>query len=670
MRDIMTDGTVPFPYTHRMGWLGLSLADAFRPGQRPGVLVAARRLFITQYERARLVALHAMGCFAYPPHTPFVPLQTAPCHSNWPEEASPQAAIGLTCYLESRHLTDYLILQSLARRKSLNELKAASELDGEAIEEIVIMVARSIESRLLTAILTRRRALAALSCYRVFIAAQQDLRLSTLKEIVEAAVLYGDLLPPMEQMRMHPVTRSLIAQLLLHSAPYLTGLDDLDEDTMKEFGVDWTYALCRVIVPYISLPKEPQSRSGSSFRPSLILPFNQPPAPVVNERERKSLKISPPRQPGTDGGDGTSGETNSLNNHSEDEQIKNEFLETILEAIRPNNSTPFGSSEHFSVILRNDSFEKGPEEEVFPHDHVLYRVLETYAVPHQEISERILHEHGDSDAFRALDRRARPLAREIAKLLYKDRIQERPFERRQCSGALDPSRLACAAISDAVYRRRVVSPGSNGPGRPVIAIAGDASSSLNRKQSAMVQLLLASWLQGLQEGRVELLCGLYSGYRNGPELKAIPRINWVKHPRLTPFRDSVVGTRALAGFTSGSGIQSDALSIRHIIREARRFAFGNRVYLVLITDAEWRKSFHTKNTPTEEIRSMIAEVKQHNPEQLHITLIVLGDHRSGIDNLVDEVLRVRDAELTDIEGTTRKVAEYVARMLKRNGVRI
>jgi hypothetical protein len=237
------------------------------------------------------------------------------------------------------------------------------------------------------------------------------------------------------------------------------------------------------------------------------------------------------------------------------------------------------------------------------------------------------------------------------------------MERYRATGSLDPSRLAAAAFSDAVYRRILTGRKTDESGKPVLVIAADASGSLNPRQAELIRLLCAGWIRSVRRSSVQLICCLYHSDHIRME-ESGRLVQWITHPRKTVGRDTAEAMRALAGFRSGQGAQADALSIRFIVDEAQRIAAGRMVFLVLLTDADWNKSFHGKANGAQEVAMTFEGLDADYPERLHKTVVVLGKEHHNLGNTPDAVINVPDEELKDIDAVSRRIARYVAVTMK------
>jgi hypothetical protein len=670
MSKLKIDSSIPVPYMHRLRWKGLPLSAAIMPHINPGLRVLAHENSLYAYHATRRTALHAMGYYARPPaKAPTSPLTVLSLSPRWPRTAAPSAGIALACFLEARALTKYLSLDCSSRETEMQRLALASGLQRERVEHVVGMTANAVEARLLATLMTRRPTLAIIEAYRAFDASHLDLRqLRTMKDILDAALLHGDLLPPLDALRLHARTRNILKDVLKASAPYLQDLQDIDESKVIDIGRVWTFAVSEVLLRHVKAEQK-QNRPDDTQN-EVIPPASMPLAPRLNNDEGDPSNGKPRKVPRL----ARLGKPHDPEHSEVDrkEKIVRDYRETARRATAANAAAAYASPEYLSGMFRRQSF--ATPEDLAEHDWDIaaHIVLATGEIPPQELREMMMQARGTDEDTTALEGAARPLARELNKILYRN-TRSTTLMRRQSSGSLDGTSLATATFREAVYRKHVALPES-GRGRPIVVLAGDSSSSLSDNQASLIRLLMAAWVQALNNGRLPLpvFSALYTGLRSLPDPRLQPQIHWVQHPEKP--RGIGETMRALAGFTDGIGMQADALSIRHIIRSAaqyqRKRVPGGQIgtiFFVLITDAEWRKCLPTEESAVDEVRSVVKALRREY--RLHCTLVVVGDAESGIDDLVDASIRVHDAELPDTAAVTRKISTYVAGMLHDHGIR-
>ena len=282
-----------------------------------------------------------------------------------------------------------------------------------------------------------------------------------------------------------------------------------------------------------------------------------------------------------------------------------------------------------------------------------------------ELFDRPIELSDDLPAYQKLLEEARPVTEALRRTLYPN-IEELPeTERLRTSGSLDPARLIMAGYSEVIFKRYRIQERPDRRGQPVLLIACDGSGSLNRNQMKMVKVLAAAWLNSTAKSRVKLLAALYhsGGIRTGT---VGPLVQWIHHPQKTPATSRADAARALVTLPDrGTGAQSDALSIAFLLEEAHRLARGRMVYLILISDCEWNRSFNTERSGKDEVYSLFEGVYDQHASKLHTTLVALGvGGETGFEQLLDKIITVADDKLEDYAGVAQQIGVYVASCMR------
>lgn len=279
--------------------------------------------------------------------------------------------------------------------------------------------------------------------------------------------------------------------------------------------------------------------------------------------------------------------------------------------------------------------------------------------------EQCLSLSDNSAGFQKLMEEASPVADALRSILYPN-VTELPLVERLCtSGPLDPARLFSAYYSDAISRRTRVVRNADKNGAPVLLIACDGSGSLNASQIHMLKILTAAWLRSTAKTRIQILAGLYhsGSVREGMNGSLV---EWIYHPKKTPAVSRLDSIRALVDLPgSGTGVQSDALSLAFMLNEAQALAKNCMVYLIVLSDCAWNKSFHGEMSGEEEVRSFFAEAYRRRTGRLHTTLVALGvENKTGFEKILDRVIAVKSEDLDQPAEVARKIGAYVASCLK------
>jgi hypothetical protein len=143
-------------------------------------------------------------------------------------------------------------------------------------------------------------------------------------------------------------------------------------------------------------------------------------------------------------------------------------------------------------------------------------------------------------------------------------------------------------------------------------------------------------------------------------------VEWAYHLEKTPSTSRREAIRSLASLpASGTGAQSDALSLRFMVNEAKRLARGASIYLIVITDLAFNVSFHAGKTGAEEVAALFETLYDELGKRLNSTLVALGvSGPTGLEKRLDKVIRVSPAQLQDPSAVAHEIALYVAERMR------
>jgi hypothetical protein len=89
------------------------------------------------------------------------------------------------------------------------------------------------------------------------------------------------------------------------------------------------------------------------------------------------------------------------------------------------------------------------------------------------------------------------------------------------------------------------------------------------------------------------------------------------------------------------------------------------IYLVLITDTSWNRSFNRSESGAEEVRGYFEDLYDRFPGSVHTTLVALGvAGETGFEDLLSAVIGVSHQELADSAAVAEKIGVYVARCIR------
>ena len=138
------------------------------------------------------------------------------------------------------------------------------------------------------------------------------------------------------------------------------------------------------------------------------------------------------------------------------------------------------------------------------------------------------------------------------------------------------------------------------------------------------------------------------------------------HPLKTPAADRKDAVRSVVSLpNSGTGVQSDALSVNFMMDQARRLARGRMIYLILISDCAWNVSFNSGLSGEQEMYKLMETLNAELKDKLHSTLVGLGvGNTTGFETVMDKVIPIAPDELQDTFTVAEKISLYVASLMK------
>lgn len=686
-------------YRRRRGkndWAGVGLGDAFKSNLDYYVRMPAQRLFYRLVRAVQIAAAREAGAETGPGFEPLAKPQLSPCYTNYPPNLAACAAIGLTGYLEfEARVSTAVLMAGLKPFVEDPSTPHAFQVDPVPFRAVVERLAHSVQTRLLLESLSRQPAMRAVEVYRLFSASQQSLRFDTIQEIIQCAILYGDILPDWETQDLHPLTRRVLNTLDEVNAPFFRKLETAESGALMEVGLAWVKTAASKLAPYLPELSPGTSKSdprddllsclrrkglpapdGATMRfapPSVpphsgdvIPPLDGPVPPSLGEPEtlvqRLAAALLGPPPPPSAGGPATVAEE-----VARQKEVR-ETLNAIGAVLDKASGQPSGWEDMRSDLvesqIRSADFRPGPIQGDPTDGHEVSVTLGD-AVAGGEIHDRALPLCENPETCQTLVNASAPIAQALRNVLYPN-VEELPETEWLCtSGSLDPRRLPLAEITGTVFKRYRIVQRASPRGRPVLLIACDGSASLSANQMKMTKLLAAGWLGSTAKSDIQVLAGLYhSGIiRRG---NSGPLVQWMYHPKKTAAASRAEALRALASLPDcGTGAQSDALSIAFMLDEAWALARGRIVYLILVSDCAWNSSFRNGKNGFEETRLLLESTRAEHPDRLHATLVSLGNAAAAeFGPLIDKVLHVSEEQLTDPVAVARKIGLYVAACMK------
>jgi hypothetical protein len=569
-------------------------------------------------------------------------------------------------------------------------------VDPKIYRELAVIVTKSVQTRLLLEDLSRLPSVSYIEYYRLFSASQQAMKFQSMPEIINAIILYGDILPDWKGLELHPMTRSLFSDITTECIPFFSRLPHIKPEMIVEFGAQWVRAVCLCLVKYLPEPDNDNWQNASKEYKSLNDLLNQKSLQdrryrFKNEAEQwlENNKIAPlnePRPPSLFRPQNIIFQvTEALINKAlikEEKKIptKNPFdkskdmnkMASFIRAVRSIEKA--GSQQRNWEDMRSDILESALQVSCFREGPIQGNPTDGHVVNLQlgggmgatgEIFDRAIELSDDLPAYEKLLAESKPITDLLRRTLYPSIEQVPEIERFRTSGSIDPARLAMADLSPAIFRRYRINEKADRRGRPTLLIACDASGSLNKVQIKMLKVLTAAWLNSTVKSGVQVIAGLYHSGDIRPGLSG-PLIQWIYYPKKTPSNSRRDAARALLSLPkSGTGSQSDALSLAFMLDEARQIARGKMVYLIIITDCKWNQSFRTGKSGRQEVYSFFRKAYKESFDKLHITFVALGvSGKTGFEEMLDRIINVSDEQLNDYDAVAAEIGVYVASCIK------
>lgn len=670
-------------------WAGVSLGDAFNHNLDYQDRIAGQRHFFAQDKINRKTIRQYAGVVEGDSAINVdVKAQLSPFYANYPLSAAANAALGKTAILYYKQIVGTKLLENTMPDLVQNPAEYHKiDVDPESYKKVVRHIVNAVQERLVYAELSKHPKLFASKISRMFDASQQTMDFQTLSEIINAVILYGDLMPDYNDFTVHPATKSIIETLLEVSAPFFEKLKHSESRHFLYIGQEWVKELSLFLSDYLPkngeeddddfvpdpelddflseeryrFRKNPQRSSNSNEIPPLDK--KRPPALETSASPMQQLMnaVSPPSSMS----DAKINVPNKKDVDKENPIFKavSEFTDAVTKSASQNKQYEDRRFDLIERQLRTQPFTQGPIEGMPTDGHEINMKLGDVNVS-GEIFDRPLELSEDMGEIHELRTKAEPLVKKMRKTLYPNIEQIPVSEKLRTSGTLDSSRLAVGDISSSIFKRYRIEDQLDKRGKPVLLIACDGSGSLNAMQMNMLKTLAAAWLLSTANTDIQVLAGLYhSDYTRGGI--SGPIVKWMYHPQKTAAANQREALSAIASLPqSGTGAQSDALSVHFMINEAKRLAKGRMIYLILITDCAWNVSFYSGLTGEQEMQRLMETVKTELKDKLHSTLVGLGVNKTGFESVMDKVIPIADADLQNTLAVADKINMYVASLMK------
>lgn len=602
----------------------------------------------------------------------------------WPARAS----VGHTVFVEASDLKKTVI--EIICRHLCNPLKVeACQRDRQAYLVAAYVTKESLGNRIMLDELGMQPDLANVEFYRLFQAAHNTLRFSRLSDVINGVVLLGDILPQPRLMNLHPLTEKMMISLIKTSQRWWMEAAQNPGGIDLEIYLRWGDAIMNTVQQF--LPPKQKEKAGQEEQKNSkreVVTQNGEQSYITNacnqpEMQNHMPPLAEPQPPQLDQFNAPFSdlprfirrrkgldELDDLLSDFEDEphkekpssaqQALSDMMQVAGEASSQRSDWEDMREDIVEQSLMNRPFQEGPIQGEVTNGTSITREIGGKEVG-GELFDRNVPLCENMEQIEALRQQAAPVSNALKRNLYPSIHEEFKTEYPRASGQLDAKRLPLAEFSDAVYRRFLVEEELDPNGRAVLLIAADASASLSDDQMQMCKCLMAGWLDSVPSSNIQVMAAFY--HSDCLRSQKGPLVQWVYHPDKTPVYTSREAVRAVANLpNSGSGAQSDALSLIYLFDEARAISRGACVYVTLISDCAFNRSFvGTETSSSEEVAEVIKEGRKQFDEKLHVTLVALG---RGVPEIVQEevdaVIPVNQEDLRNPENVAETVGGYVA----------
>lgn len=652
-------------------WAGIDLGDAFKSNLGYYLRIAAQRLFNQITRKVQLAVFDYTGGADGP--EPQAKPQLSPFYTNYPSTLAAHAAIGLTAYLEFKARMPEKIL--LTYLKEYLEKPAAHDdvrVDPKSYEALAKIIAELVQARVLLEDLSRYPFGASVEMYRLFSASQQNAVFRTVPDMLQAVILYGDILPDWRDQELHPLTRQILGDLTRTCNPYFDTLSQTPPPRLVYLGVDWVKALCRALVPYLPEPEEDSpegedrgERGEGGYRFNKGSGRRQPTERFAPLDAALPPSLFDPVNPEQAVQSLVGGNNNGKPAENDPcQQLVNDFADAVNKASGQQQTCQDIRSDVLEQMLTNRGFCESPIQGNPVEGHEVSLKLGREEVA-GEIFDRPVELSFDEVGYSDLLRKSEPIAQCLRKNLYPNVEQIPETSRLQTSGLLDGNRLAMADYSQVIFRRYRIREQTDPRGKPVVLIVCDGSGSLSQEQMQMLKFLTAGWLESTVKSEIQVLAGLYHTGNIRPGVSGA-LVQWIYHPQKTPALTRKEASRSLVSLPPhGTGHQHDALSLAFMLEEARCLARGRMIYLILLTDCGWCSSFKSGMSAKDEVYAFFENAYRDFAGRFHTTLVGLGvSGQTGFEELLDKVLVVTREQLTEPAAVAGQIGAYVASCLR------
>ncbi len=674
-------------------WAGMSISDGFKNNIDYFHRMSAQRIFYSLVRASQKKVARLIDPCSESGFEPKVKPQISPFYTTYPSNLAGHVVIGLTAFLEYKARVEQKSLMTHLNKYLENPAEYDDlEVDPETYKTVARIVAENVQTRLLLEDLSRIPGMSSVELYRLFSASQQSFNFNSLPEIIRAVILYGDILPDWHVLHLHPMTQSILTVLTLTSMPYFAQLAYVKEVALSDVGIRWVQEICRGLASFLPPLKEENDGADQNLNsafddaaafkkktpdwrykkerdhhldPNRIAPLNGPNPPSLLEPENPIQAFGSRFMTNPAGKNAAGSQPAQKTEPSPLQKALEAFSSAIEQAGGQKGGFEDMRSDLLEQVLGARVFNHGPIQGNPAEGHEVKMKFDKDNVVGGEIFDRPVELSTDYFELEKLLESSRLVTEALRRVLYPNIQQVPSVLRYRTSGSIDPARLPLANFSSTVFQKYRNLTQLDKRGNALLVVACDGSGSLNQDQMNMVKIMSCGFLNSTSRSDVQVLAGLYhSGQIRAGLSGAL--VQWIHHPHKTPSVGRKDAARALISLpNSGTGAQSDALSLAFILNEAKQIARGNMIYMIVISDTAWNRSFSTKKNGFEEVRSFFEIAHDEMKGKLHTTLVALGvSQKTGFEDLLDRIITVSDEELKNYSFIAEKIGVYVASCIR------
>jgi hypothetical protein len=232
------------PRRSKIDWAGVGPGDAFKNNREYHVRMPAQRLFYQLAHKVQRAVAEHTGA-APEAYELKVKPQLSPLMTSYPSTLAAHAAIGHTAYLEfEARVPEKLLFTQLAKYLENPAERDDLRVDPKSYKEVAKVITKQVQVRLLLEDLARYPFGISVEIYRLFSASQQNDKFRSVAGMLQAVILYGDILPDWREQDLHPMTRIMLGYLTRTCIPFFDKLPHTPPQGLVHLGADWVRALC------------------------------------------------------------------------------------------------------------------------------------------------------------------------------------------------------------------------------------------------------------------------------------------------------------------------------------------------------------------------------------------------------------------------------------------